>query len=66
MDGDQCLNSLHTIYTTKTKLFFQLSIWLLQMREYPYYINFMNAVGADISVNFNSLSQTVLQAQHIL
>ena len=30
-------------YTAKTNQ----SIWLLQLRDHPYYANFMNAVGAD-------------------
>ena len=33
-----------SVATAKTKLLLQQSIWLLQLRDYPYYANFVNAV----------------------
>ena len=39
------------------------SIPLLQLRDYPYNANFVNA--ADTWINFTSLPQNVLQALHL-
>ena len=38
---------------------------VLQLRDYPYYANFMNAVGADTWGNFTQLTQNFLQALHL-
>ena len=40
--GDYFANEI--VHTAKTKLLFQLSIWLPQLRDYPYCANSMNAV----------------------
>ena len=39
-------NRIHYI-TNKNKFVILVFAWLLQLHDYPYYANFMNAVGAD-------------------
>ena len=48
-------------------------IWLLQLRDYPYYVPFMkvrlkkiHVVGVDTRVNLTSPPENVLQALHSL
>jgi len=50
-------------YTTKSKLLFQQTIWLLQLHDYPSHANSNNAVVVNYLVEASEVYSTAVQIQ---